>query len=162
MIGVIEHIFSDNEGNHLMVALDFYEESYKQEVLQIPAGYSNIEIVDISIEKTDLDRPIHPSVFFRMSSWILEQFSNYPNAIFCFICSTDELDNNHQDMQPQMYRWNLFDKLCQRIYGKANFNIQDVIVGPEGYQSFGRAFYRNQHAPIIHLVTSHLQEKQNQ
>lgn len=157
----MEYIIPDNKGNHLMVALDFYDNAYKQETLQIPEEYSDIEIADISIEKVYLDKPIHFSAFFEMNKWLLNQFLGHSNAIFCFICSIDELDNNHQDIEPQLYRWKLFDRLCQRMIGKGNFNIQDVIVGPEGYQSYGRAFYRSKHAPIVHLIVSHLQEKQN-
>lgn len=158
----IENTFSDNKGNHLMVALDFCDKSYKQETLQIPEEYSDIEIVDINIEKVYLDKPINSIVFFKMSSWLLQQFLSQENAIFCFICSTDELENNHPTIKPQMYRWSLFDKLYQRMLNKISFNIQDVIVGPEGYQTFGRAFYRDKHAPILHLVVAHLKEKQHQ
>lgn len=42
----------------------------------------------------------------------------------------------------------------------AEINVQDVIVGAEGFQSFGRAFYRNKHTTIINFVTEYLQDKQ--
>lgn len=68
----IENTFSDNEGNHLMVALDFCDDDYKQDSLNIPTEYSDVEIVDIGIEKVYLEKPINPIVFFQMSSWLLE------------------------------------------------------------------------------------------
>ena len=156
----IKNIFSDNEGNHLMVALDFCDYSYKVDTLQIPEEYSEIEIVDISIEKVFVDRPINPVVFFRMSSWLLQQFLFHDNAIFTYICSTDDLATNHVDVEPQRYRWELFDKLFQRMKGSLDLNIQDVIVGPDEYLTYGRAFYRNEHSSIIHIVAAHLEEKQ--
>lgn len=156
----IENTFSDNEGNHLMVALDFYDEAYKQNTLQIPEEYSDIDIVDISIEKVFVDKPIHYSEFFKMCTWLLQQFSIYDNAVFTYICSFDELKTNHLDIEPQFYRWSLFDRLFQRTSSYIQLNTQDVIVGSDGYQSYGRAFFRDKHAPIIHIITSHLQDKQ--
>lgn len=160
---VREQIFSDNEGNHLMVALDFYDNRYKQTTLYIPEEYSDIEIVDISISKVYVDRPIHYSVFMRLSSWLMEMFDKYPDAIFTYICSTDELETNHNNLAPQMYRWRLFDMLYKRsCLRHGRVNIQDILIGPEGYQSSGRAFYRDKHSPIVHIVTAHLQEKQQE
>ncbi len=158
----IEQTFSDNKGNHLLVALYFYDNDYKQTSLHIPDEYADVEVVDIDIEKTFREKPIHPVVFFRMSSWLLQQFNDHENAVFSFICSTEDLATNHPDQSPQSYRWNLFDRLYRRMAQKAEINTQDVIVGPDGYQSFGRAFYRDRHASIIHIVAAYLQEKQNQ
>lgn len=158
----IEQTFSDNKGNHLLVALYFYDNDYKQTSLHIPDEYADVEVVDIDIEKTFREKPIHPVVFFMMSSWLLQQFNDHENAVFSFICSTEDLATNHPDQSPQSYRWNLFDRLYRRMAQKAEINTQDVIVGPDGYQSFGRAFYRDRHASIIHIVAAYLQEKQNQ
>lgn len=155
----IEQAFSDSEGNHLLVALYFCDNDYKQNALQIPEQYADVEIVDINIEKALLDKPIHPSAFFKMSSWLLKLFEEHEDTIFTFICSIDDIDSNHPDDSPQVYRWNLFNRLYQRMAGKVKINIQDVIVGPEGFQSFGRAFYHDKHAAIIHIVAAHLQEK---
>lgn len=160
-MAIIEEIFSDNEGNHLMVALDFCDDIYKQGTLQIPEEFADVDIVDISIEKVYLSKPINPIVFFKMSSWLLSQFETYNNAIFTYICSTDELATNHLSVKPQKYRWLLFDRLLERINCSDKLNCQDVIVGTDEYQTFGRAFYRDRHAPIIHIVTSHLEDKQN-
>ena len=142
-----------------MVALDFYDEAYKQDTLRIPEEYSAVEIVDINIEKVYLDKPVNQAVFFRMSAWLLEQFKAYDNAIFTYICSTDEIISNHGDIAPQMYRWTLFDRLFQRAKPAAGIMIQDVMVGFDEYTTYGRAFYRIPHAPIIHVVSAHLQEK---
>ncbi len=158
----IEQTFSDNEGNHLLVALYFCDEEYKRDTLHIPEEYTYINIIDIDITKAYVDQLVHYSVFFRMSSWLLQQFDIRDDAIFTFICSTDELNTNHPDALPQEYRWNLFDRLYQRYAARAGINIQDVAVGPEQYQSLGRAFYRDKHAPIIHIITSYLTEKQRQ
>ena len=158
----IEQTFSDNKGNHLLVALYFYDSDYKQTALHIPDEFTGIEIVDIDIEKAFRDKPIHPVVFFRMSSWLLEQFENHKEAVFSFICSTEDLATNHPDQSPQLYRWNLFDKLYRRLAEGSGINIQDVIVGPDGFQSFGRAFYHDRHASVIHIVASYLQDKQRQ
>lgn len=156
----IENTFSDNQGNHLMVALDFYDNEYKHQILQIPEELNNFEIVDINIGKVFVDKPIHYSVFFNMCSWLEMQFNANDNAIFTYICSIEELETNHNDFEPQMYRWTLFDKLFQRSSFRLNINTQDIIVGPTGFQSFGRAFYRDKHTPIIHIVASYLKEKQ--
>lgn len=156
----IEQIFSDKKGNHLLVALYLCDNDYKLKALNIPEEYTDIEIVDINIGKASIEKPIHPVALFKMTSWLLEQFKAHPNTIFTFICSTDGLSTNHPDDLPQTYRWNLFDKLHQRIAKTTHLNVQDVKVGPEGYQSYGRAFYRDEHAPIIHIISSHLKEKQ--
>ncbi len=97
-----------------------------------------------------------------MSSWLLQEFEKYDDAIFTFICSTEDLNTNHPDILPQEFRWTLFDKLYKRLCGNSKINTQDVEVGPEGYKSLGRAFYRSSHAPIINLVFSYLQEKHQQ
>lgn len=155
----IEQAFSDSEGNHLLVALYFCDNDYKQNALQIPEQYADVEIVDINIEKALLDKPIHPSAFFKMSSWLLKLFEEHEDTIFTFICSIDDIDSNHPDDSPQVYRWNLFNRLYQRMAGKVKINILDVMVGPEEFLSFGRAFYHDKHAAIIHIVAAHLQEK---
>lgn len=158
----LERVFSDNEGNHLLVALDFYDNAYKQGTLLIPEEFSDTEIIDISIEKVFVDKPIHYSVFFAMSSWLLERFSEHDNAVFTYICSFDDLDTNHKELKPHIYRWTLFDTLFRRIAAGVSINTQYVIVGPAGYESMGRAFYRDKHASIIHIVSSHLKDKQRQ
>lgn len=97
-----------------------------------------------------------------MNKWLFEQFELHPNAVFSFIGSLDELDNNHKDIPPELYRWSLFDALFQRFikYNKrADILTQDVIFGPEGYLSYTRTFYRSKHAPIINIVGTYLKEK---
>lgn len=156
----IEKTFSDKGGNHLLVALYFYDSDYKQKALNIPEEYSNVNIIDIDITKAFVDMPINPIVFFQMSDWLLKQFEQMEDTIFTFICSTGELDTHHPEMLPQKYRWDLFDRLYQRKKGHNYIRIQDVIVGPEGYQSYGRAFYHETQSPIIHIISAYLQEKQ--
>ncbi len=156
----IEQTFSDNEGNHLLVALCFYDDDYKTSTLFIPEEFLDIEVADIEISKAFTDKPINPVVFFRMSAWLLEQFLMRDNAIFTFICSTDELETNHPNILPQQYRWNLFDALFKRYCDRASINHQDIVIGPEGHESYARAFYRDSHAPIIHVMTGYLKEKQ--
>ncbi len=156
----IERTFSDNEGNHLLVALCFYDDENKRDTFHIPEEYNDIEIIDIEITKAYVDKPIHPVVFFRMSAWLLEQFEIHRNAVFTFICSFDKLNTNHPAQTSQTYRWMLFDRLYRRLGPQPDLNIRDVIVGPDGFQSYGRAFYRTPHAPIIHIIASYLQDKQ--
>lgn len=156
----IEKTFSDKGGNHLLVALYFYDNDYKQDFLHIPEQYSHIKIIDIDITKAFVDLPINPVVFFRMSDWLLMQFEQMEDSIFTFICSTAELNTHHNNLLPQTYRWDLFDKLYQRKKNHPGIRVQDVIVGPEGYQSYGRAFYHEKHSPIIHIISSYLHEKQ--
>ncbi|MDE6484909.1 MAG: hypothetical protein K2L14_05915 [Duncaniella sp.] len=155
----VEKIFSDKEGNHLLVALYFYDVDYKHDILRIPEEYDELEIADIVITKANVEAPINHGVFFRMSSWLLERFFQQTNSIFTFVCSTDELDTNHPELLPQTYRWDLFNALYRRVRTDAAINVQDIIIGPEGYQSYGRAFYRDRHASVIHLITSNLLEK---
>lgn len=143
-----------------MVALCLYDDDDKQKVLNIPEEFVDISIIDINITKVNLDKPISPAAFFRMSTWLLQQFDKYENAVFTFICSTDELDTNHPDKLPQVYRWELFDRLYMRMSSHMRVNVQDVVVGPDGFQSYGRAFYRDKHATIINFVAEYLQEKQ--
>lgn len=95
-----------------------------------------------------------------MSSWLLHEFEMQDDAVFTFICSTDELTTNHPDFLPQEFRWELFDRLYKRRINAEGINVQDVIVGPEGYQSLGRAFYRDKHSPIINIIVSYLRDKQ--
>lgn len=156
----IEHKFSDTEGNHLLVALYFCDDDYKRDSLHIPEEYAGVKVADINITKAYVEKPIHFSVFFKMSSWLLQEFERHDDVIYTFICSTEELATNHPDILPQEFRWNLFDRLYERYSDKSRINVQDVIVGPEGYQSLGRAFYRDKHAPIINLIAAYLQEKQ--
>ena len=158
----IKETFSDNEGNHILVALNFYDELDKRSTLQIPEEYADIEIVDINISKVHLDKPINHAMFFKMSTWLLHQFESHKNGIFTYICSTDDVISNHGDILPQMYRWTLFDRLFRRLRIAHHINVQDVIVGPQGYTTYGRAFYRDIHAPIVYIVTAYLQDKQQQ
>lgn len=160
----IENIFSDNQGNQLMVALYFYDDNEKINTLKIPAEYVDIEIADINIEKMELDQPLCYAALSAMNRWLFDQFKSHPNAIFSFICSLDELNNNHENMPPEQYRWKLFDALYLRFikYNQnADIHTQDVIFGPDEYLSYTRTFYRTKHAPIIHVVGAHLKEKYN-
>lgn len=158
----IEKTFSDKGGNHLLVALYFYDLDYKQNILNIPAEYADINIIDIDITKAFVDLPINSIVFFRMSDWLLHKFEEMEDTVFTFICSTAELDTHHPHILPQQYRWNLFDKLYQRKKMNNKIKIQDAIIGPEGYQSYGRAFYHEKQSPIIHLISSYLKDKQEE
>ena len=151
-----ETLISDNEGNHLLVALDFYDEDYKFAVLNIPSEFADIEIADISIEKDILDKPIGYKAFADMCGWLATRFANHRNVIITFICSIDELVTNHTTVSPQKYRWDLFDLLYKRTVSQ---KIIDVIIGPKGFQTYGQAFYRDIHAPIVHLIVAHLTSK---
>lgn len=156
----IEKPFSDKGGNHLLVALYFYDADYKLNILNIPEEYSTIKIVDINITKAYVDLPINPIAFFKMSDWLLCLFKEMEDTVFSFICSTEDLDTHHTHLHPQTYRWELFDRLYQRKNIHKEIKVQDIIIGPEGYQTYGRAFYHENQSPIIHLIVSYLEEKQ--
>lgn len=158
----VETLIPDNEGNHLVVVLNFYEEGQKTDTFQIPSEFSKLEIADIAIEKLNLDQPLGLRAFYRMCQWLVEQFEQFPNAVFSFICSTDPLETNHKGIAPEQYRWNLFEYFYKHnidILKKLGIESKDIIVGSDGYQSFARVFYRTSHAPVIHLVTAHLESK---
>lgn len=158
----IETLIPDNEGNHLVVALYFYDDNDKTVTFQIPEEFAELDIADINISKLDLGRSITPVVFFKLSRWLLKQFLLYPNAVFSFICSTDTLDTGHHGVSPEKYRWDLFENLYLRYSSELErYNIysRDIVVGPSGYQTYARVFYREKHSPIIHLVIAHLNNK---
>lgn len=158
----VETLLPDNEGNHLVVVLNFYGNNEKTDTFNIPEEFSELDVADISIEKLYLNSPLGLKAFFRMCHWLIEQFFIFPNAVFSFICSTDLLETNHPNLRPEQYRWNLFEYLFQRnITTLENLGIEskDIIVGPEGYQTFARVFYRLKHTAIIHLVIDHLSNK---
>ncbi len=151
-----------SEGNHFMVVLSFYDDVQKYDTFQLPVEYITLEIADISIEKIDLDRPIHLRAFIQMRRWLIEQFLLFPNSVFSYICSIDPLETNHGAFSPEFYRWKLFEALFLRIadtLGELGILTQDIIVGPPGYQTFAKVFYRSAHSPVIHLVVSHLNSK---
>lgn len=45
----VETLIPDNEGNHLVVVLNFYEDSQKNGTFQIPLEFTGLDIADISI-----------------------------------------------------------------------------------------------------------------
>lgn len=161
----IETLIPDNEGNHLVVVLTFYDNSQKTDTFQIPSEFADIEIADISIEKLELSQPLGIRAFFKMCQWLIMQFSQYSNTVFFFICSTDPLETNHDKVAPELYRWNLFEALYKRyvmILDKGGIDSKEIIVGPNGYQTYARIFYRASQTPVIHLVVAHLNNKYNQ
>ncbi len=158
----IETLIPDREGNYLVVVLSFYDRSDKTETFQIPPEFGDLDIADISIAKIELDKPLHLRAFHGMCRWLIEQFKIFPNAVFSFICSTDPLETHHTDIDPQEYRWDLFEYFYRRNREELNcmgVSAKDIIVGPEGFQTFAKVFYRETHAPIIHLVVDHLVNK---
>lgn len=158
----IKTLIPDYEGNHLVVALNFYENSQKTETFKIPSELCELEIADIAIEKIYLDRALRLRAFNGMCQWLMEQFMQFPNAVFSFICSIDPLDTNHKGITPSEYRWNLFEYFFLHNIDKLHalgIESKSIIVGPDGYQSFARVFYRTRHAPVIHLVFAHLHHK---
>lgn len=145
-----------------MVVLSFYEDGQKVDTFQIPSEFTELDIADISINKLDLDRPLHMRAFSKMCGWLMQQIAVYPNAVFSYICSTDDLETNHIHIPPEQYRWRLFEYFYARKKEQLcdmGIESQDIIVGPEGYQTFAKVFYRTTHAPIIHLVVAHLNNK---
>ncbi|MCM1519029.1 MAG: hypothetical protein NC117_10345 [Pseudoflavonifractor sp.] len=158
----IETLIPDNEGNHLVVALSFYDDNDKADTFQIPEEFAELDIADISIAKMGLDKPLSLRAFFSMCHWLIEQLTIFPNAVFSFICSTDPLDTNHPSISPEEYRWHLFEYLYARNISRLQgmgIESKEIIVGPVGYQTFARVFFRTKHAPIIHFVISHLESK---
>lgn len=157
----IESLIPDGRGNHLVVVLYFYDDLEKRNSFMIPSEFNDIEIADINIHKVNLDAPLAPRAFFSLCRWLMEQFQMYPNVVFSFICSTDDLETRH-DIEPELYRWKLFDVLHQRsvpMISQLSVNFRDIIVGPIGYKTHARVYYRDRHASIINLVTSHLADK---
>jgi len=111
----VETLIPDNEGNHLVIVLNFYEDSQKTDTFQIPTEFTGLDIADISIEKLNLNQPLGLRAFNK-------------------------------------YRWNLFELFYQRNVcklTKLGIESKDIIVGPKGYQSFARVFYRASHTPIF-------------
>lgn len=156
-----ETLISDNEGNYLVVALDFYDYEYKANTLSIPEEYCDIDIVDINIRKLILNMPLGYVAMAKLIRWLTAQFVDN-NAIFTFICSIDPIQSRHKCLQPELYRWRWFDSLYKRASQAGltdGINVQDVIFGPEGYKSYSRAFYSQAQAPIVHLLASHLTSK---
>lgn len=148
-----------------MVALDFLDEDYKINVLCIPEEYAGVEIADINIEKLRLDAPIRYAAFSDLIKWLYDEFKKRKDVMFTFICSVDSLDIKGRKITHQMYRWLLFDRLYQRAvrmngYNQERIMVQDAVIGQDDYQSYGRVFYRDIHAPIVHLIAAHLLEKQ--
>lgn len=78
----IETLIPDNEGNHLVVVLNFYDDSQKTDTFLIPPEFAQLEIADIAIEKLNLDQPLRLRAFHRMYQWLTEQFILFPNAVF--------------------------------------------------------------------------------
>lgn len=48
------------------------------------------------------------------------------------------------------------------ILDKGGIDSKEIIVGPNGYQTYARVFYRASQTPVIHLVVAHLNNKYNQ
>lgn len=160
----IEELIPDNEGNHLVVVLNFYDKSDRINQLHIPAEFFELDIADICIETLDRSRPLGVRALLKMCDWLLEQMLMFPNAVFSFVCSTQSLDTNHSGLPPEKYRWRLFESLYIRKSGVlAEYGIrsENIVVGPEGYESFAKVFYRDKHAPIIYVVAEHLRCKFN-
>lgn len=160
----IETLIPDNEGNHLVVVLNFYDDIIKTGAFQIPGDFLNFDIADISITKLDLDKPLGLRAFFKMNQWLMDQLTMFPNVIFSFICSTEPLATNHPEISPEQYRWNLFEHFYKRNISKLiemGIESKDIIVGPDGFQTFARVFYRSNHSPIIHIAINHLTNKYN-
>ena len=140
----------------------FYDYNDKTSTFQIPQEFAELDIADININKLALDKPVKLGALFKMCNWLLEQFLLYPNAVFSFICSTDPLENHHDNLQPEQYRWNLFENLFYRKQSeliRLGIKSADIIVGPKDYQTYAKVFYRDSHSPIIHLVIAHLSSK---
>ena len=158
----VETLIPDNEGNHLVVVLRFYDEEDKAETFRIPKEFTGLDIADISIRKLDLNHPLNLRAFCEMCNWLIEQFGMFSNSVFSFICSTDSLDTNHADLSPEQYRWNLFEYFYKRNLAKLHemgIESQEIVVGQEGFQTFARVFYRMSHAPLIYVVRDHLNSK---
>lgn len=137
-----------------MVVLTFYEDNQKTDTFQIPPEFLGLDIADIAIEKLNIDQPLGLRAFYKMCQWLTEQFMQFSNAVFSFICSTDPLGTNHNNIAPEQYRWNLFESFYRRNVNrmdKLGIESKNIIVGPEGYQTFARVFYRTSHAPVIHF-----------
>ncbi|MDE5750327.1 MAG: hypothetical protein K2H87_06130 [Duncaniella sp.] len=158
----IETLIPDDEGNYLVVVLYFYDERDKSHTFQIPEELSELEIADININKLDIDRPLHFRAFYRMCRWLIEQFMLFPNAVFSYICSTDTLETRHGDIEPERFRWQLFETLFGRYSNHlSDLSIlnKELMVGPEGFQTYAKVFYRSKHSPVINIVISHLTNK---
>lgn len=158
----IETLIPDNKGNHLVVVLYFYDEIDKRHTFLIPEEYQNLEIADINIRKLDLEKPLGVKSLFKLCDWLIDQFMMFPNAIFSFICSMEDLVLRHSAITPEEYRWKLFEALYHRSLKRLqslDINSISIIVGPEGYQADARIFYRPRHSSIVHIVESHLKNK---
>ncbi|MDE5788348.1 MAG: hypothetical protein K2H79_07400 [Bacteroidaceae bacterium] len=76
----IETLIPDNEGNHLVVVLYFYDDEDKEASFHIPSDFTNIEIVDINIRKLDLEHPFyrdqHASIIHFVTSHLNEKYND--------------------------------------------------------------------------------------
>lgn len=113
----IETLIPDNEGNHLVVVLYFYENIDKANTFLIPQEFINLDIADININKLDQNKPLKVRAFFKMCHWLSQKSGTF------------------------------------------RYQIKNIIVGPAGYQTYARVFFRDKHAPIIHFVTDHICSK---
>ena len=160
----IENLIPDQNGNYLVVVLYLYDDYDKKHSFQIPPEYQEVEIIDINIRKLKLDNPIGVGAFFKLADWILTQFNTFKGTVFSYICSTEAIDSRHIELSPEEYRWKLFERLCDSKLAQieeAGIRCIDVTIGPEGYSSKARIFYKMPEAPIVNLVINHLENKYN-
>ncbi len=66
----IEAIIPDNEDNHLVVVLSFYDNNDKVGTFQIPEEFEDLDIADIAINKLYIDMPLNLCAFFKTQVWL--------------------------------------------------------------------------------------------
>lgn len=68
----VETLIPDNEGNHLVVVLYFYDDRDKNLTFQIPQEFIDLDIIDINIKKLDMLRNVANHAFYKLCDWLLE------------------------------------------------------------------------------------------
>ncbi|MDE6449433.1 MAG: hypothetical protein K2L41_05055 [Muribaculaceae bacterium] len=163
---LLEFKIPDNKGNHLLVALNFYDSDQKNNIFKIPRKWSSVEIIEINITKEHVNKPIDVHVFFKLCRELLCIFNQHENAIMFYEVSFDELllNQRHSYLTPSDYRKKFFDTLKLWVEKQGcgnNVLIIDTEVGPDGFVNHVRIFFRKKHLELVEQVTPYISGKYN-
>lgn len=118
----------NKKGDRIIVSLSSLFQ-YTKELL--PNKFSEIEIIEINIEREAPQEPIQVEILSRIADELIKFSEDNPNAIFYYFCDTTQeipFKRNSRKDNVQSYRNRLFSLLFERFNKKATETWADQLI----------------------------------
>lgn len=155
----------NSEGDHIMVALSYYDYETVSIFSENPLTLSLV-FYDVTLIRKSGNGYVGYKILFAISDILAKFMEENDDAVLCFYCDANtDVRRNHGNMLPQEYRSNLFSRMFE-MYVKSHklpkfINHRVEIENPDnpGDRQYAHFICRKEHEEAVAAMGEMLMQK---